>query len=153
MAMLQCCPRCTQALPVTARFCRRCGLAVTGVSEAPVAAAAKKAGSFSSGLLTAVLTAALVVGGVLFFTVVGMTRARRAEIAVPTYTPAAAAPVYQPIAVPAYSAPVYSRPVYSAPVYQKYPTYPAAPVYVPSPAPVGHERYRDHFQDAGGQGR
>jgi hypothetical protein len=62
MALLMFCPRCTQSLPVTAGFCRRCGLTIRG--------ATRPASTPSGGGLWKVGVGAVV--GVLFLFVVGV---------------------------------------------------------------------------------
>ena len=66
MTPLMPCPRCTQALPVTARFCRRCGMAARPPTPAAPAASGRRptgrlALAFGASSLTLVVATGLFV--------------------------------------------------------------------------------------------
>jgi len=67
MPMLHPCPRCTQALPASAKFCRRCGAAVGGIPSQPAPYAPTKPDSLLTAGLTALVFVALVVVGFTYW--------------------------------------------------------------------------------------
>jgi hypothetical protein len=115
MARLISCQRCTQTLPVSAVYCRRCGAVVSagdpsrGGAPAPARAAS---GIFLSAILSVLLVGAIGFGGLVVF------RVRSAQSISPY-----GEPYYMPPVQPVY--PQVSHPSYPAyPPVQLFPVYP-----------------------------
>jgi hypothetical protein len=135
MAALFSCPRCTQALPASAAFCRRCGTAVEFSRQQPAVPTAKSSSLLTPVLVTLLILLVIGVGIVPF----GILHTTSPTVVSPVYTNPTS---YNPPAQPTYPVQVDSR----------YPTYPHQVVVTP----VYPEHYdhrdsddRGHFREQG----
>jgi ribosomal protein L40E len=142
MAMLYPCPRCTQALPSTASFCRRCGAAVQLLQ--PTAQAGRKGKRTSpSPFFFPLFIAGIIGAGVMFWRMSAMPSADQTNV------PMQVAPQYQvPLQTPLQT-PVYRPPLQVVPFVPRYVPPMVEPVYPDR----SDGRYHEYHGDMHHQGR
>jgi hypothetical protein len=113
MAMLHSCPRCSQKLPSTAFFCRRCGVAVALIKPRPVVPpTAKKASTLS---IVSLFCGGVILAGLFLWRVSNIPSPQPSPTPITTtytypYT-AAYTPAYTPPYTPAVQQPqVFAQP-------------------------------------------